>query len=119
MFEPRFGLDAIEIGSQLMEGRRVTGRVLSGLLASVTNKIGQGMQELVAVKGGWGWERAVMVMLCMCIFLCWRMEVTSNFILLSSETANCNKQILLVLSFLKSGDWYSTGGGGGGDDAWC
>lgn len=46
ILEERFGWDAIFIGSDLMEGKRVCGWVLSGLMGLVTGLIGWKMEGL-------------------------------------------------------------------------
>jgi len=69
VLEERFGWDAIFIGSDLMEGKRVCGWVLSGLMGLVTGLIGWKMEGLkmdsedLAKKTRWtavmllkGWE---------------------------------------------------------------
>lgn len=50
IMEERLGVDAIRVGSELMEGRRVFGWVLSGLFV------------LISVLIGWRWERLMMMM---------------------------------------------------------
>ncbi|KAL2940225.1 Protein RecA [Bienertia sinuspersici] len=61
VIESRVGLDAIRVGSGLMQGRRVCGWVLSGLILLVSGFIGRQMvgvmngQDLGVGSGGYTW----------------------------------------------------------------
>ncbi|KAJ9179908.1 hypothetical protein P3X46_008220 [Hevea brasiliensis] len=88
ILEARFGLDAIRIGSRLMEGRRICGWVLSGLLTVMTGGIGRRMEGLImdiedsADESKWtvakGWERAGLVGLYGLVII-WGFAVTTVF----------------------------------------
>ncbi|EEF29167.1 conserved hypothetical protein [Ricinus communis] len=70
VLEKSFGLDAIGTGFWLMEGRRVTGWVLSGLFAVVTGGIGWRMEGLVDESTAEGWEWAALIALYAVVVVC-------------------------------------------------
>ncbi|CAK7344674.1 unnamed protein product [Dovyalis caffra] len=91
ILESRFGWDAICFGSDLMEGKRVCGWVLSGLMGLITGLIGWKMEELkmdgedMVMETRWtavmvlkGWDRFGLVVLYGVVMV-WGYVVTTVF----------------------------------------
>ncbi|OIW19453.1 hypothetical protein TanjilG_09473 [Lupinus angustifolius] len=99
--EERFGWDAIRVGSGLMEGRRVCGWVLSGLLVLATRVIGLKVEESLAAgeveppeflgltdvvaKGIGAEEKAVLIG-------CYGLVILLSYVVMSVYYCECRKQ---------------------------
>ncbi|KDP34250.1 hypothetical protein JCGZ_07821 [Jatropha curcas] len=89
--ERRFGWDAIRVGSDLMEGRRIFGWVLCGLMAVLTGGIGRRMEGLMVLESEYlaeepkwtvkeGWEKAAAVLVVLYgVVVVWGFVVTTVF----------------------------------------
>lgn len=99
VLEERYGFDAIQEGTALMKGRRITGLALAGVFVFLSSFIGHGMEKLakeldvdsssgswwrsVVVTSGWdGWK-----LVCM-----YGAEVVLSYVVITVFYCECRKR---------------------------